>query len=101
MKDIQIGVDKRLRVYGASSLLTVVLGAVFAFLSVRTSNFQGFFVLGAVSLLLIIVGGALGVYCWRLLYLACREEVSWESFAFGTFASIVPLIVAHEIITRQ
>jgi hypothetical protein len=101
MKDIKHVVDKRLRVYGASSLLTVALGVIFAFLSVRTSNFQGFFALGAVSLVLIIVGGILGLYCWRLLYVAFRNEVSWESFAYGTFASIVPLIVVHEVIIRQ
>jgi uncharacterized membrane protein len=93
--------DRRLRVYGASSLLTVALGVVCAFVSVRLSAFQGFFALGAVSLLFMIVGGVLGVYCWRLLYLAYRGEVSWESFALGTFASIVPLIIIHEVITRQ
>jgi hypothetical protein len=101
MKDKQHVVDKRLRVYGASSLLTVVLGVAFAFLSVRISNFQGFFALGAVSLLLIIVGGILGLYCWRLLYVSFRNEVSWESFVYGTFASIVPLIVVYEVVTRQ
>jgi hypothetical protein len=101
MKDTTHAVDKRLRIFGASSLLAVAVGLISAFFSVRISNFQGFFALGAVSLALIVVGSILGLYCWRFLYVAFRNEVSWKSFAYGTVASIVPLIACYELAIRQ
>ncbi|MRW89834.1 hypothetical protein GJ699_07550 [Duganella sp. FT80W] len=101
MKHKHNDLDKRLKIYGTSSLLTVALAVGCAFLAVTISNYQGFFALSVVSLLLIIVGALLGVYCWRLVYLAYRNQVSWSSFALGAFACIVPLIIAHEALTRQ
>jgi len=101
MEDKQSGLDKRLRTYGASSLLTLAFGVGFSFFALMIANFQGFFVLSVVSLLLIIAAGVLGMYCWRLVYLSYRGEVSWVSFALGTFACIVPFIVVHEVLTKQ
>jgi len=99
MKDRQGDLNKRLQAYGLSCVFTVALGVIAAFFSVRLSNFHGFFALSLVSLLLIIFGGGLGMYCWRLLYLSRMSNVSWNSYTVGIFAAFVPAIIMYKIFT--
>jgi len=99
MKDRQGGLNKRLQVYGLNCVFTAILGVTAAFFSVRLSNFQGFFALSLVSLLLMIFGGGLGIYCWRLLYLSRKSNVSWSSYTVGIFAAFVPAIIMYKIFT--
>jgi hypothetical protein len=76
MNDSQDGLNNRFKAYGSSSVVAVVLGVIVAFLSLTPSNFQGFVILGLVSLIFISFGSGLGLYCWRLLYLSRKLRLS-------------------------
>jgi hypothetical protein len=96
MNDSQDGLNNRLKAYGSSSVVAVILGVMVAFLSLTPSNFQGFVTLGLVSLIFISLGGGLGLYCWRLLYLSRKLRLSLGAYVLGLSAAFIPIAIAYK-----
>lgn len=89
----QGNLDSRVKAYASSSVVAVALGVAVAFLALRPSDPQGFFTRGLISLLFILLGGGLGAYCWRLLYLARKTPLTLSAYALGLTAALIPIVL--------
>lgn len=98
MKGRQDDLNTRLKAFGSSSVVAVTLGMIVAFLSLRPTNAEGFFTLGLVSLLFLLLGGGIGAYCWRLLYLARKTSLSLGTYVLGLTAAFIPVVLVYKLL---
>ncbi|MYM42184.1 hypothetical protein [Duganella qianjiadongensis] len=98
MEERQADLNNRLKTYGTSSVVAVALGVAVAYIALRPAAFQDFFILSFVSLIFIFLGGGIGAYCWRLLYLARKTSLSLSAYALGLTAASIPVIFIYKML---
>lgn len=88
------GLSRKLTIWALACMAFTALGLCLIFISLKQPDFDSFSNLVLVACAALIIGGGLGVYCWRLLYLARRCGISRRARMAGVTAALVPVALA-------
>lgn len=86
--------SKKITVYAIACMAVTALGLGLVFMSLMQADFDSFSNTVLIACAALIIGCGLGVYCWRLLYLARRHGVSRRAHVAGLTAALMPFEIA-------
>ena len=86
--------SKKMMTCAMACMALAALGLGLVFISLKQPDFDSFSNIVLIACAALIVGCGLGVYCWRLLYLAHRHGVSRSARVAGVTAALVPVAIA-------
>lgn len=86
--------SKKMMAYAVACMAVTALGLGLVFMSLKQPDFDRFSNTILAACAAIIAGCGLGVYCWRLLYLARQYGVSRGARVAGVTAALVPVAIA-------